>query len=494
MVILELFIINMSNLNYDYKTKVTERRESAVPVKDRLEKSSSKSKAPGHQDRYRDDMAKSDIATSRRRREQAYKQIDKILEPRAGLFNSPSLKAAYDYSIGPWVSLAKEQRNYMKRKEQQQEMNNKKLTVKSNGNSKPKRAKSKRNRRSKRAIQPAISKMPVQKNEATMEMQIVPAAYGSTFKQLYGGMTSNRIVKCEYITDLRPTTSNFQTLIFPINPGQSSLFPWLSTIADSWEYYMINRLRIIYKPNASSTAVGTVAIAVDYDNYDSPPLSKQMLAEFKPYVSGVPWSSSIIYDMPRSLARLHNNGKLLIRSGYFSGDKNLNDVGIAYVATQDVVAGYLGELYVDYDITLLNQQTNNVPVSGGLNATVAALVPFNSARVLQTGSSPAFDYSSSSPTNSIVIYRAGQYLVNWSISGATNLTGMSIVITGTGATINLQSSFLVDAAGAVGRISYEVNCPIFDQTSPPTMTFTLVGSSGVGSSVVRISQWNNAIV
>lgn len=470
----------------------------APPVKDRMVASSNKPAAkPVKDSYYSDDNIKQDLARSRRRKEQSYKEMDKYLEPVAGYASSPSLKTAYDYSLGPWISMAKEERNYLKRKE----MNNKKI---SNGNGasklKPVRQKRQRRKAGKRKakrnnnVAPALSAMPIQKAEASIESQIVPAAFGSTFRQKYGGMTSNRIIKCEYITDLRPTTANFQVLIFPINPGQPTLFPWLSTIADSWEYYMINRFRIIYKPNAASTAVGTVAIAVDYDNYDSTPLSKQQLAEFKPYVSGVPWSSSIIYDMPNTLAKLHNNGKLLVRSGYFSGDKNLNDVGLLYVATQDVTPGYLGELYVDYDITLINQQTNNVPVSGGLNATVAALVPFNSGRVLQTGSSPAFDYSPSAPTTSIVIYRAGQYLVNWSISGATTLTGMSIAVTGTSATINIQNTFLVNAAGDTGRVSYEVNCPVLDQTAPPTLVFTLVGSSGVGSSVVRISQWNNAIV
>lgn len=53
-----------------------------------------------------------------------------------------------------------------------------------------------------------------------------------------------------------------------INPGNESVFPWLSTSAYYYEMYKFRSLKFIYKPSCPTTTAGTVVITPDYDPRD----------------------------------------------------------------------------------------------------------------------------------------------------------------------------------------------------------------------------------
>jgi len=311
----------------------------------------------------------------------------------------------------------------------------------------------------------------------------VAAAYGGSFNSPSDAIQTTRIRKCEYLSDIRPTVSTFQLLTFAINPAVATTFPWLSSIAGSWEYYQMNALRFIYKPNCASTSVGTVAMAVEYDTGDLLPLNKVQLSEYKPYISGSPWAPDIIYNAPKRFLNLHNNGKLLTRQGSTTAT-NLTDVGVLYFASQDVVAGYLGELYIEYDVTLINQQNSANVITGDLSATMAALVPFNSAKTIVQGTASGISFGGT--TDSIFIPYVGSFLFDISITGAANLASVTLAATGTGAIASLIQATIITTGLDASHTTYLVTCGAVDQLSPPKFTVTLTGSSAAGTIKIRI--------
>lgn len=80
----------------------------------------------------------------------------------------------------------------------------------------------------------------------------------------------------EYIGDVisSATPGAFKIQAFPINPGVDTTFPWLSIAALGFEKYEFRGLFFEFKStsstfNGSSQALGTVAIATDYDPTDA---------------------------------------------------------------------------------------------------------------------------------------------------------------------------------------------------------------------------------
>jgi predicted nucleic acid-binding Zn ribbon protein len=74
----------------------------------------------------------------------------------------------------------------------------------------------------------------------------------------------------EYITDIvtSSTAGAFSYVTYSINPGQDSLFPWLSNIAQCFEAYKMHGLVFEYKSmsadalNSTNTALGQVILSV----------------------------------------------------------------------------------------------------------------------------------------------------------------------------------------------------------------------------------------
>jgi len=84
-----------------------------------------------------------------------------------------------------------------------------------------------------------------------------------------------RVVEREYLGDVVTGAAGvFTNSSYPINPGLAGTFPWLSTIANSWEEYEFLGLVFEFVSTSASygggtsQALGAVAMAVDYDPLD----------------------------------------------------------------------------------------------------------------------------------------------------------------------------------------------------------------------------------
>ena len=211
---------------------------------------------------------------------------------------------------------------------------------------------------------------------------------GSVFKQLTGwgdytlrenslvypdrvvpsfGEDSIRVKKREYICDINASTA-FANNSFPVNPGLSEVFPWLSAIANNYEQYRWNGLVYQYVSTssdaiASSTnlGMGQLCIASDYNAGDEayrnlPQALSSMFAN-----SGKP-SENIMHavecaptDVPNKLFYCRSGD---VPSGQ---DIRLYDMLSLQVMTQKMPAAYtgMGQLWVSYDITFCKSIQNN---------------------------------------------------------------------------------------------------------------------------------------
>lgn len=165
------------------------------------------------------------------------------------------------------------------------------------------------------------------------------------------------IIHREYISDINASSGSpsvFSVTPFPVNPGQSSTFQWLSKVASNFESYKFNKLKFDYETEAPTSLGGTLMLTLDYDATDPPPVSKQQAMAYRGSVRSAPWTpcchTSILEDLSK-------NKSYFVRPGSqpANTDIKLYDVGNLFVISKGVTTAdaALGELYVDYDVMLM---------------------------------------------------------------------------------------------------------------------------------------------
>jgi hypothetical protein len=162
----------------------------------------------------------------------------------------------------------------------------------------------------------------------------------------------------EYLGDVT-TSTDWEITQFHVNPGLPETFPWLSTIANSFQKYKINGL-IFYLRSTSSVAIassdnlalGTVLGAFQYNVYDTVPQGKIDMMSLSGSLSGKP-SDDHMYPLECDPKKnvLEN---FLIRHTGVADDLAKYDHAVFNLATVNAPGEYsLGELWVSYDITLM---------------------------------------------------------------------------------------------------------------------------------------------
>jgi hypothetical protein len=197
-----------------------------------------------------------------------------------------------------------------------------------------------------------------------------------------------RICNREMVCNVGGSVS-FNVNRYPINPGNSFIFPWLSEYAPLFEQYKVHGMIFHYNPSsgyvgAASPALGTVMMATQYDVFDGPFSSKQELL-------GYQYSTSIMAANPdqHPIECAPNSmqfDKLKCRFGAVpsGATQQAYDVGQFSVATEGMQSAYVvGELWVTYDIEFFKPKLT--PCSGAeminrsnaLSTTASATNPFS---------------------------------------------------------------------------------------------------------------------
>lgn len=164
----------------------------------------------------------------------------------------------------------------------------------------------------------------------------------------------------EYLGEIRGKQTFTVRNAFPINPGVSATFPWLSRIASCFQEYRIKGMVYHYVPtsgnaiSSTNAALGSVLMQTSYRSNDSAPSSKvEMMNEY--------WSSesrpSEAFCHPVECNPKENPFNVqYVRSLSIPANDSvlLYDLGVTYVAVTGQQANdtVLGDLWVTYEVEL----------------------------------------------------------------------------------------------------------------------------------------------
>lgn len=215
----------------------------------------------------------------------------------------------------------------------------------------------------------------------------------------------------EYLGDINPSNA-FENTLYPINPGLSKTFPWLSQIADAFQEYEFRGLCFTYKSMSSSsvlaeganTSLGTVMLATEYNASNNGYENKNQM-ENSEFSNSVKPSQNCRHfiECARSQTPLT---RLYVRTGAINtttDDIKFYDLGIFQIATQGMqntidpdVNNSIGELHVSYEIQFFKpiiSDVGNVETayfSAGVESSqtgVTHVSPFGPVTLPLTGSS-----------------------------------------------------------------------------------------------------------
>jgi hypothetical protein len=170
---------------------------------------------------------------------------------------------------------------------------------------------------------------------------------------------------------------NFSTRSWTIQPGM--LFPWGSTVASQYERYRFRKMNITFEPTVSGFAAegshGRLALSCDYDSLEGPPSTMVRAEAMDPHMVGMPYTPFTLRLDPH---RLTESTKL-IRTGPVA-DSSINfDAGNFHFTAQGGSDADVGELFVDYEIELMNPRIGETTLKactkvktfhGGTNGTL----------------------------------------------------------------------------------------------------------------------------
>lgn len=164
---------------------------------------------------------------------------------------------------------------------------------------------------------------------------------------------------------------SFNVTSYALNPGLFGTFPWLSTVATSFEQYRLQGVIFEFKStsadalNSANTALGSVIMATEYDA-TRPAFASKISMENHQYSSSAKQSCSMLH--PIECARQNN----VLSELYVRGeadkqpDLRFTDFGNFQIATvgQQGAGVTIGELWITYEIALLKPI---MPVDSGNN-------------------------------------------------------------------------------------------------------------------------------
>jgi hypothetical protein len=184
----------------------------------------------------------------------------------------------------------------------------------------------------------------------------VPIAMGNVFTTGKPTMTqrdgSIRIRHRELLFDSISGSTTFTAqALRALNPGLTSLNPWLAAQAQRWEEYCYHKLSFIYQPIAPTTTAGVIIISPSYDVSDPTPTTEVVAANARDTVIGSCFETVRCDLDPKALMAL--GPRRFIRDTSVAGDQKTYDCGMIRVFTNNQAnANPIGKLWIDYDVEL----------------------------------------------------------------------------------------------------------------------------------------------
>ncbi len=319
------------------------------------------------------------------------------------------------------------------------------------------------------------------------------------------GNSAIRVSHSEYLGDLL-STSAFTIQSLPLNPGMAQTFPWLSTIANSFEEYVFHGLIFEIKSTSSnavlsmaaSTALGTVVVATQYDPLDEVFQNKGQMLNYQYGTSSDP-STSLIHPIECAYSQTVVTHRYIRAEPVpVGGDIRLYDWGKTSIATVGMqnVGGAIGEIWVSYDIEFYKPKVAFGLVSQDIFAAhygiigTTALLPMGTSRV------PAFDTINLTFSGTQVIFPPsltfGTFFVFWTVLGtAAALSAPSFTLAsaiGLNIFFNASAAMLSNGGSTSGRFFFVAALQI--NAAGASMTFGTAGGypTAISSAEIYVLQ------
>lgn len=308
----------------------------------------------------------------------------------------------------------------------------------------------------------------------------------------FGRKQSIVVEEMEYIGEISSNSTAFSLLSsYPVNPGQASTFPWLSTVAKNYEKYKFLKLEWVYKPEVSQYApngqTGKVLMSMDYDASDAQPTSKAQMEDVLPHADVMPYQQLVLRCNPREMHA--NSDAKFIRTGNLPGNSDIKTydagnlhVGISGISTNNGVLGELHARYVvELSIPVLNP-TNQAPI----NNSVTLFQSIGEASGASTVSKQML--LATTTTNGLqavntagsIVLPPGNYLIDVVTAAQNSNNGMTLIQSELrkNGTIIGPTSYDVDI-GSTNALSVSINMYVsLNGTDALTLTNTATYSTG----------------
>jgi hypothetical protein len=301
-------------------------------------------------------------------------------------------------------------------------------------------------------------------------------------------LQSIRFRNREYMNDLYQSSPSVpQTTRLDINPGLTS-FPWLSTIANSFEKYRWHSLSFMYEPACSTSVGGTVLLAPDYDAADRDDnLTKGELMAFGDSVRTAPWQRAQFTCTRKNMVPQprYTRDKLIPGT-----DIKTYDVLSLYLHHSASSAGTLGELWVEYDVELITPQVDREPGTTEYitnPATGPAATPFAGAEII-----PVNEFSMVKSSDTALEFQTpkpGEFLGTIECNG----TGLGVLADPTLSNPLAGDSIVMRAKGTnatstTGIVQFLLNLASGDRVNPLLFNFAGPAAGTLTDTVVSFAE------
>lgn len=162
---------------------------------------------------------------------------------------------------------------------------------------------------------------------------------------------TNIVCHREYLGDITGTSA-FTNRSYPLNPGDSKTFPWLSTIAQNYQQYKIHGLIFEFRPlitdYVTAGSPGVVVMATNYNaNADAYDTKQEM--ENSEFAVSVKPTGALMHGVECAKGETVLS-QLYVRTGAIPSNQDLRlyDIGTFQFASQNNPVQNLGELWVSY--------------------------------------------------------------------------------------------------------------------------------------------------
>lgn len=309
-----------------------------------------------------------------------------------------------------------------------------------------------------------------------------------SFRQSGGGV---EICHREFIIDITGSTA-FNLLNYFINPGLSNIFPWLSAVAENFEEYEMKGLVFEFRPtsgsavSSTSSALGTVILATDYNVLSPNFINKQQMESYEFSTSVVPFNAAMHpVECAPNANPLRN---LYIRSTAIQtdADARMYDLGNFQIATVGMQSSYVvGELWVTYHVLLKKPRSFASTIGlGNFNHFITAIAssgtaanPFGTLATL-TPESNLGEVVAYLPAagSSILFENVGSYMLVLTLSCTPVITAATIVF---GTNLVQAPAYITNSSPAAGFNNSSLFVGVF------TLTVAVAGTTA--ANVARVT-------